>query len=620
MAPGPLHLTPADYRRPSQHPPADYRRPSQHPPADYRRPSQHPPADYRRPSQHPPADYRRPSQHPPAVAFRVLGLVTAAVAVGVTVNSSVSDATDLIPFLGVGLLHIEVGLRLRTRRPESWMGPLMTAAGFVWLIDVIGRHLAPDVFAGNMLLSAVYDPIVLHCALIIPVGRLVTTLDRRVVAAGYLFWPVAVLTHGPAAALAHHLPLPLAGVLAQNHSVTAIRSAYYPLVGAGLLVFFVVRYHLASDLYRRSFTPFCTAMVVNTVSTAVAGATFDSRPLWSQLALCAGAIAIPLGAMGSLARSRPPGTMRSLVAELGRDEPGLTALRTSLCRALSDPTVRILTHDPATDTFHDAETGEPARPAGTILRSGTRIIGALTHDPAVAATPDVLKAVQRMAALVLENQRLLKEVQDQLQRVRDSRRRIVEAGDAERRRIERNVHDGVQQRLIAALLLLRRGLPRGGQTDLTLIRQSASELDTAIGELREIARGMNPTILTQHGLSAAVESIAERSGLVLTVDDRLAESRIPIDRAVSAYYVILEAVANAEKHAAATMVGVRLAHGDDALDLTVTDDGVGQATFVDGGGLIGIRDRVEACGGTLTLVSRFGRGTTIRALLPLETA
>ncbi len=557
---------------------------------------------------------------PPAVVVRVLALAVAAIAVGVTVNSPTLDATDLIPFLGVGLLHVEVGLRLRTRRPESWMGPLMMAAGFVWVIDIIGRHLAPAVFADNMLLSVVYDPIVLHCALIIPVGRLATALDRRVVAAGYLFWPAAVLTHGPVAALAHKLPVPLTGLLAQDQSIAGIRSAYYPLIGAGLLVFFVVRYQLASELYRRSFTPFWAAMVINTISTAVAGATFDASPLASELALCAGAVAIPLGAVGALARSHPSGAMRSVVAELGRDEPGLAALRTSLCRALSDPTVRILTHDPATDQFRDAETGEPALPTGTILRSGTRTIGALTHDPAVAATPDVLKAVQRMAALVLENQRLLSEVQDQLQRVRDSRRRIVEAGDAERRRIERNVHDGVQQRLIAALLHLRRGLPCGGEADLALIRQGAAELDTAIGELREIARGMNPTILTQHGLSGAVESIAERSSLVLIIEDRLAGSPIPIDRAVSAYYVILEAVANAEKHAAATMVTVRLAQTDDALDLSVSDDGVGQARFVDGGGLIGIRDRVEACGGTLTLVSRFGVGTTIRAILPLETA
>ncbi|WP_157546120.1 sensor histidine kinase [Hamadaea tsunoensis] len=538
-----------------------------------------------------------------AVRSAALLLAAAATTAAVCVRGA-PGAADLMPFLGVGLLHVEVGLRLRSRRPESRMGLLMIIAGGIWLADEIGRQLTPGRFADNMLLSVVYGPIMLHCALIIPVGRLTGTLDRRVAWAGYLFWPVLVGGH-------RLLGLRPAGL-------AELRSAYYPLVGAALVVFFVVRYHLASPLYRRSFTPFWTAMVANTVMTAVAGVLFDAEPTWSQLALCAGAVAVPLGAAGSLARSRPPGTTLALVAELGRTETDRAALRASAARALSDPTARILLPD-AAGILVDAETGAApaAGSARTVLYGGSRVVGAIAHDPAVAASPDVLAAVQRMVALVLANQLLLAEVEAQLRDVRDSRRRIVEAGDAERRRVERNVHDGVQQRLIAASLLLHRG--QRGTGDPALVRQGAAELDTAIGELREIVRGLNPSVLAQHGLLGAVESIAERSAVAVTVEDTL-EREVPADLAVTAYYVTLEAVANAEKHAAASVISVRLANTGSAIRLTVRDDGAGRAGFVAGGGLIGVRDRVEACGGTLDLCSPPGSGTTLTAVLPLAAA
>jgi signal transduction histidine kinase len=341
-----------------------------------------------------------------------------------------------------------------------------------------------------------------------------------------------------------------------------------------------------------------------------------------QIVYYAGSAAIPVGAALSLARSQPPPpAMRSLIAALDASPAAPKALRDALRTGLGDPTLEVLTAD-------DLARPGAQPPPGTVLtplRHAGRDVGALVHDPALAASLDVLHAVLRMAALV--------DHRHQLDEVRRSRRRLVEAADAERRRIERNIHDGVQQRLIAASLLLRRaqratgtggnsatGAGSGGRdSGGALLEQGLAALDTAVADLREIARGMNPPALVMHGLAGALESIAERSRVAVHIDDRAeAAPAIGEETAVTAYYVALEAVTNAEKHGAADLVELRLTTVDGQLLVTVRDTGTGGAAFVPGGGLEGLRDRVEACGGRLSLSSPPGGGTLLAARLPLS--
>ncbi|WP_144127938.1 sensor histidine kinase [Catellatospora sichuanensis] len=193
---------------------------------------------------------------------------------------------------------------------------------------------------------------------------------------------------------------------------------------------------------------------------------------------------------------------------------------------------------------------------------------------------------------------------------RAEHRRLRDARDRERRRVERDVHDGVQQRLLAAAMMLR-------QDDPTLIARGAAEVDNAIADLRDLVRGMNPVALVCHGLSGAVAAIAERARVPVTVDDRVAHLTLPEPVAATAYYVTMEAVANSEKHAHAGLVTVTITTEDDRIEVTVRDDGVGGALAVPGGGLQGLRERVESCGGTLRVSSARGRGTAVRAVLPL---
>lgn len=202
--------------------------------------------------------------------------------------------------------------------------------------------------------------------------------------------------------------------------------------------------------------------------------------------------------------------------------------------------------------------------------------------------------------------------------VRASRARIVEAADRERRRVERNLHDGAQQRLVALSLLLRlaqmqQGPQPGPELPATLSRAS-HELHAALAELRELARGLHPAILTHEGLGAAVQSLAEQAPLPVTVTVPTARFSGALE--ITAYFVVCEALANIAKYARATAATVRIQHADGRLRVEVADDGVGGADPTDGSGLSGLADRVIALGGQLQVDSPPGRGTRVRAELP----
>jgi signal transduction histidine kinase len=199
---------------------------------------------------------------------------------------------------------------------------------------------------------------------------------------------------------------------------------------------------------------------------------------------------------------------------------------------------------------------------------------------------------------------------DARERLLESRARLVTTADAERKRLERNLHDGAQQRIVAAQLALR--MVRN-QLDAAELDPILDELKAALEDLRELARGLHPAAL-QRGLFAAVGALANRSPVPVEYDD-VTEDRLPEPLEVAAYYVIAEAITNAAKHAGASVITVRVDVTDHVL-VEVTDDGRGGADLTHGSGLTGLRDRVEALRGTLRVSSPPGAGTTIRAELP----
>jgi signal transduction histidine kinase len=244
-------------------------------------------------------------------------------------------------------------------------------------------------------------------------------------------------------------------------------------------------------------------------------------------------------------------------------------------------------------------------------------VAALVHDPALLDEPALVESVRATAALVLENERLAAEVRSQLAEVRASRGRIVAAADGERIRIERNLHDGAQQRLVTLSVSLGLEAARADPAAAEALSRAQDEVEQAIAELRELARGIHPTLLRDEGLQAAVEALARRAPLPVTVESTVAD-RLPDPVELAAYFVVSEALTNVAKHASAMQASVLLEREPGLLRVTVADDGAGGAQMAAGSGLAGLRDRLDALDATLAIRSRPGQGTTIRAELPCE--
>jgi signal transduction histidine kinase len=229
--------------------------------------------------------------------------------------------------------------------------------------------------------------------------------------------------------------------------------------------------------------------------------------------------------------------------------------------------------------------------------------------------------VTAAARLAIVNERLRADVQAQLEEVRASRARIVEAGDAERRRVERDLHDSAQQRLVT--LSMKLGVLReraGGMVDRDVavaLERASDRLREAIQELRELARGIYPPVLTDEGLPAAIRSLADRAPMPVTVETVVRGRPSPLVEA-TAFFVIGEALSNVSKHAPSATVIVRVSEERSALLVDVSDDGGGGADVERGSGLRGLDDRVAAARGTLTIVSPPGQGTTLHAVIPCD--
>jgi signal transduction histidine kinase len=248
-------------------------------------------------------------------------------------------------------------------------------------------------------------------------------------------------------------------------------------------------------------------------------------------------------------------------------------------------------------------------------------IAAIVHDPALLDDAEQIRAAGEVAALALENERLQAELRSKVEELSASRARIVESGYAARRRLERDLHDGAQQRLVSLALSLRilRTRVEGDRDAVRALDAARSELDQALGELRELARGIHPSVLTDRGLDAALDGLARRAPLPVELEETPAE-RLPDRVESTAYFVVAEALTNVAKYAHATHARVNVSRHSRQVLIEVSDDGVGGADPATGSGLRGLRDRASAVGGRLEIDSRRGQGTTVRATIPCESA
>jgi signal transduction histidine kinase len=305
----------------------------------------------------------------------------------------------------------------------------------------------------------------------------------------------------------------------------------------------------------------------------------------------------------------------------GRREP--EAIESALAEALHDPLATLLFWLPESESYADAS-GElvPVLPNDGRAQSGVEREGARTavllHDLGLLEKPDLLRNVLAAAALSIEIARLRVEVRFQLAEVEASRARIVEAGYEERRRLERDLHDGAQQRLVSLgvqIRRLQRTLPREAGILSPALDQIVGEVGAAIADLRQIAAGVRPARLDE-GLASALRDLASSSPVPVDVDAQ--GGRVAASVEAAAYFIACEALTNAVKHSSASKVAVRAVHENGVLLLSVSDDGIGGAVARRGSGLAGLKDRVAAHGGTLEIVSSRGQGTRIEVALPCD--
>jgi signal transduction histidine kinase len=322
-----------------------------------------------------------------------------------------------------------------------------------------------------------------------------------------------------------------------------------------------------------------------------------------------------LGAVsGVLVTRRARGVVGNLVVELGRAGPG--GVRAALARAIGDPTLELALWVPPKNGWVDEEGNQVELPTGdgrAVTLVGEKL-AAIIHDPVLLDQPSLLEATGSAARFALENERLQAELRAQLAELRESRARIVWAGDKERRRLERDLHDGAQQRLLGLGMALQLLEPHLDEAAGPLLEETEAELRQALAELRELARGIHPAVLTDQGLAAALKTLAQRSPV--PVELHACSERLPAPVETAAYFVVSEALTNVAKYARAGHAWVNVTRVDGHMRIDVRDDGIGGAHASVGSGLAGLADRIGVLDGQLEIESPVGKGTNVAAEIP----
>jgi signal transduction histidine kinase len=528
--------------------------------------------------------------------------------------------------LVAGWSLVGAGLAAWARRPSSRFGPLVVASGLVWFLagwnnPGIGAALA---FTAGLVINAACAPLVGHAALVYPDGRLRSHLERVAVTIAY---GGAVLALGILPALFFHptgagcgqCPANLLGAVDNAEAFRALNrvGVWLGLAWTLLLVALAGWRLLRSTAARRRVT--APVLIPAVVYLTLVAWDFQhaldrgflsndpgDRRLW--LGQAAALVVLAVGVSWEWVRGRRTrSALARLVVELAASPPpgGLGAI---LADTLDDPSLQLLY--PLSDGGQVDARGRPAQPrqeqAVTPLLRGGRTVALLAHRPGLLDDPGLVDEIAATARLALENERLQAQVRAQLEDLRASRTRIVEQGDAERRRLERDLHDGAQQRLVALALSLR--LARLGcetDTDATALEQAEAEVRQALAELRGLAHGLYPAALAEEGLGAALEALAEQASSPLALGP-LPRERFDPKVEAAAYFVVAEILKRSRPGHAA----VDAARGDGRLVLKIVTDQQPPQELTD------LEDRVGALDGQLFVQPALRGETRIHVDLP----
>jgi len=552
-------------------------------------------------------------EHGPAF-WRVLWSAGAVAAVAALIPAVNDRGPHLqgpdVVFILAAASFIACGLIAWRRRSDNHSGRLMTTTGFAALAFplLIQVERAPATTLAQLLYSAWTIGYVALLLTFATGGRLASLVDTALVAMFTLALLVLQFTWLLFANLEDNVLL-IRDDAAIAQSIDEWRRWLTAAASLAVAVVIAARWKAATRPRREALLPGVVGGVSALLFTAllVDGLVHDapSKALWW---VANGALLLmPAAYLAGLLRSRlARGGLAPLLLEL-RSLRG-EQLRAALARALGDPTLELVGAGTVT---------EPGahRSVASLERDGHEL-AAIVYDDSLDNDPELVEAVRAAAGIALENERLHEESQARLAELRASRERLLVAGTEERRRLERNLHDGAQQRLVAISLQLRllQNRVKGDAVAEQLAAGAVEELLQSLEELRELARGLHPAVLDR-GLGPALDALVARSTVPTTLTYEC-EGRLPEPVEVAAYFVASEALANIAKYARASTATIRVSRDAGSAFIEIADDGVGGADERAGSGLRGLADRVETLSGRLHVASPAGAGTTITAELP----
>ncbi len=529
---------------------------------------------------------------------------------------------DIVLTTSAGALFVAAGLFAAVRVRANPCGWLMVLVGLALFAEDLQLSQDPAVFTAGLLVAHISTPLVLHLVLAFPDGKLEGRVPRALVAATYVVAVVLPAVGTPFVDWAGRFPAKPENLLLIvdaprfTTGVSWTMNAGGLVIAVGVLVVLSRRWHA-----RPVLRPVLVVALAGAACSAVAAAV---HPLYAvavtayKVAFCLWPLTFALGIVRSAPRAAD---LTDLLLALR----GEVDLRELLARTLHDRSLRLGEWDPVSRTwqFRD-ENGELVTPAPnertvTLAWSENGPVAAVLRRDTTWDDPRVLEAAGNVARLVTEHQRKLDADRARLAEARRTGVRLVELADAERQRVERDLHDGAQQRLVVVALGLRMAQQRlDARADpelAELLASTADGLDAAIVELRDLARGIHPVALTQGGLVTAVTALIERTPVPVELTSPTLP-RFPRPVEATAYFVVAEAITNALKHSGATGVTVTLGLDAERLHIHVCDNGIGVLNG-SGSGIAGLADRVRALEGDLRVEANSGVGTAVHAMIPV---
>jgi signal transduction histidine kinase len=573
------------------------------------------------------------------VAVAMVAMVAVTMSLGLTSDHLQRPLAATLYWSYLTAAPMLIGLYWCRRRSASRFGPLLVAMGVLGWMTSWQAANAPLAFDLGVLAEGPFFLLTFYLFLAFPMGRIEPRAARWLMGALVLgvlafFLPWALFTPviaggGPLTGCAPGCPQNVLQIATAPGVVEVAGTAetYAALaITAAVFVVYLARLRNASQPQRRALMAvavtsllFLPAYFVHSFAASILKldqATLDALA-WGVVGA---RILLPLGFLIALLQAELfAGRALRMLFERVAARPTPEQWRDTIAEALDDSALRLGYHDPATERFREPDGDELARPTAgagrawvAVDREGGEPVAAMVVDEALTADPELVRAASAATLVAVENGALEGEL-------RDSRARILEAGNAARRRIERDLHDSAQQRLIALRIgLTLAGDQVAGPRERAMIDRLGLEVDETIDELRDVAHGVYPQVLEQRGLAAALRAVARRSVLPVSVrDEGLARHSEALETSI--YFSCVECLQNAAKHAGpGASVTIRLAQENGHVSFSVEDDGAGfdPAVVGRGRGLTNIADRVAAVGGTVAVDARPGRGTRVSATLP----